>query len=92
MSDPAYAIAILFPVAASVNTALGVDILAVSVIAEWFNTLLKWFVSVFIFQQLILVPDCNMITKKILPVGHVYVFTLYKFGFTFIFAWIMYKH
>lgn len=42
VSDPAYAIAILFPVAASVNTALGVDILAVSVIAEWFNTLLKW--------------------------------------------------
>lgn len=42
VSDPAYAIAILFPVAASVNTSLGADILVVSVIAEWFNTLLKW--------------------------------------------------
>lgn len=51
VSDPAYAIAILFPVAASVNTALGVDILAVSVIAEWFNTLLKWFVYFLVYRE-----------------------------------------
>lgn len=42
VSDPAYAMSILFPVAASVNTPLGADILVVTVIAEWLNILLKW--------------------------------------------------
>lgn len=43
VSDPAYAMSILFPVAASVNTPLGADILVVTVMAEWLNTLLKWY-------------------------------------------------
>uniref|UniRef100_A0A1B6E689 Glucose-6-phosphatase n=1 Tax=Clastoptera arizonana TaxID=38151 RepID=A0A1B6E689_9HEMI len=42
VSDPAYAISILFPVAASVNTSLGADILVTTIVAEWINTLLKW--------------------------------------------------
>ncbi|XP_046681969.1 glucose-6-phosphatase 2 [Homalodisca vitripennis] len=42
VSDPGYAMSILFPVAASVNTPLGADILVVTVAAEWLNTLLKW--------------------------------------------------
>jgi len=42
VADPAYAMSILFPVAASVNTPLGADILVVTVITEWLNTLLKW--------------------------------------------------
>ncbi|XP_054280404.1 glucose-6-phosphatase 3 [Macrosteles quadrilineatus] len=42
VSDPAYAMSILFPVAASVNTPLGADILVVTLFAEWLNTILKW--------------------------------------------------
>ncbi|XP_067004675.2 glucose-6-phosphatase catalytic subunit 1 [Anabrus simplex] len=42
VSDPLYAFTILFPLAASLNTTLAADILVVSILAEWSNTLLKW--------------------------------------------------
>ncbi|KAL1132774.1 hypothetical protein AAG570_010726 [Ranatra chinensis] len=42
ISDPSYAISILFPVFASLDTSLGSKILLVSAVTEWFNTFLKW--------------------------------------------------
>lgn len=46
VADPAYAISIIFPVTASVNTGLAADVLVASVASEWVNTLLKWFVFI----------------------------------------------
>ncbi|GLV44002.1 Glucose-6-Phosphatase [Carabus blaptoides fortunei] len=42
IGDPAYAFSIIFPIISTINTLLAADILMVSVIAEWSNTLLKW--------------------------------------------------
>lgn len=42
LSDPAYAIAIIFPVSASINTMLATDVVVAAVVSEWSNTLLKW--------------------------------------------------
>ncbi|XP_075219528.1 glucose-6-Phosphatase [Lycorma delicatula] len=42
VADPAYAISIVFPVTASVNTSLAADVLIACVTSEWINTLLKW--------------------------------------------------
>jgi hypothetical protein len=37
-----YSFSILIPLAAAVHTVLAIDMLMVSVMAEWSNTLLKW--------------------------------------------------
>lgn len=42
LTDPAYAFSVVFPVASIFSTALGADVLVVSVVAEWTNVLLKW--------------------------------------------------
>ena len=41
-ADPLYSFSILVPLAAGMHTALATDMLMVSVMAEWSNTLLKW--------------------------------------------------
>lgn len=41
-ADPLYSFSILIPLAAAVHTVLAIDMLMVSVMAEWSNTLLKW--------------------------------------------------
>lgn len=40
--DTSYTVAILFPVFASLDTKLGYQILLVSSVSEWVNTLMKW--------------------------------------------------
>jgi hypothetical protein len=41
-ADPLHSFNILIPLAAGVHTGLATDMLMVSVMAEWSNTLLKW--------------------------------------------------
>lgn len=41
-ADPLYSFSILIPLAAGMHTVLATDMLMVSVMAEWSNTLLKW--------------------------------------------------
>lgn len=41
-ADPLYSFSILIPLAAGMDTVLATDMLMVTVMAEWSNTLLKW--------------------------------------------------
>ena len=41
-ADPLYAYSVLIPLAAGMHTVLATDMLMVSVMGEWSNTLLKW--------------------------------------------------
>ncbi|KDR10618.1 Glucose-6-phosphatase 2 [Zootermopsis nevadensis] len=41
-ADPLYSFTYLVPLTAGLNTGLAADMLMVSIMAEWFNTLLKW--------------------------------------------------
>ncbi|XP_073972575.1 glucose-6-Phosphatase [Rhodnius prolixus] len=45
LCDTSYAIAILFPVFASLDTKLGFQVLLVSSVTEWANVLLKWLLA-----------------------------------------------
>lgn len=42
VADPLSSFTLLIPLAAGVHTGLAADMLMVSIMAEWSNTLLKW--------------------------------------------------
>lgn len=41
-ADPLYSFTLIIPLAAGMHTVLATDMMMVSVMAEWSNTLLKW--------------------------------------------------